>query len=139
MIGEWKTAENGGRGRGRAGLERRVRHCGDLLSILSFHAFNSPQQSTSPPCLPCLPAFLPACLPVGLPPIAAAVAVSANAEIVFGGPPSLPLPSSRDTQLPMMQQRPPLIFSGAQQPFSFRLLLYKFMLRKRSKRHKYLK
>ena len=68
MIGEWKTAENGGRGRGRAGLERRVRHCGDLLSILSFHAFNSPQQSTSPPCLPaCLPACLPSCLPAGRP------------------------------------------------------------------------
>ena len=45
-------------------------------------------------------------------------------EIVLGDlPPFLPLPSPRDTQLLMMQQRPPLIFSGALATIFFPLIV----------------
>ena len=62
-------------------------------------------------------------LPARLP-TAADVAVTASAEIVLGDlPPFLPLPSPRDTQLLMMQLRPPLIFSGALATIFFPLIV----------------
>lgn len=57
-------------------------------------------------------------------PTAVDVAVTAYVEIVLGDlPPFLPLPSPRDTQLLMMQQRPPLIFSGALATIFFPLIV----------------
>ena len=107
MMGKWGTA--GGRLRRGTGQERRTLRRSSLYSLISRFQLAAVIRK------PTLPARLPT---------AADVAVTASAEIVLGDlPPFLPLPSPRDTQLLMMQQRPPLIFSGALATIFFPLIV----------------
>jgi len=107
MMGKWGTA--GGRLRRGTGQERRTLRRSSLYSLISRFQLAAVIRK------PTLPARLPT---------AADVAVTAGAEIVLGDlPPFLPLPSPRDTQLLMMQQRPPLIFSGALATIFFPLIV----------------
>jgi len=106
MMGKWGT-----------GQERRTFWRSSLYFLISRF------QLAAVILKPTLPACPPALLPTRLP-TAAGVAVTAYVEIVLGDlPPFLPLPSPRDTQLLMMQQRPPLIFSGALATIFFPLIV----------------
>merc|ERR1712029_1112425 len=105
MGGKWGTA--GGRLRRGTSQERRTLRRSSLYSLISRFQLAAVIRK------PTLPARLPT-----------AVAVAASAEIVLGDlPPFLPLPSPRDTQLLMMQLRPPLIFSGALATIFFPLIV----------------
>jgi len=117
MIGEWRMAGAGGRagGRGRAGRARmrRASHLwrSSLYTLVS--RFQLAAVTSSP--AKTLSARLPACPPArrSRPPVAVASAPRTRSSSARRLP-SRPPPSSRETQLPMMQQRPPLIFNGAQ-------------------------